>query len=154
MKKMKLGTFAESMRSLLALSGSVFICALLLFWLTAGPVTAADDPLGEAAESFLELVDAGNYAQAWWEGSELLHLIEPLDQWVAAQRVGRELFGELRERSVKGVASRSYMPRLPDGEYGIYSFDVRYENKSKGLELLVLNKDIYGVWRVVSYRLR
>lgn len=134
--------------------GSVFVGVFLLLCGTVAPVVAQEDPMYEAAGSFLELLDAGSYQQAWWEGSELLHLISDPDSWVEEVRIQREIFGVFDERSIRTVASRKNVSGLPDGDYGILLFDSRFENKKNGLEMMTIGKDPYGDWKVVSYRLR
>lgn len=146
--------YLKSCRPIYGYLTFLFVFVALFVCVSVGYSVAEDTPSGREVEIFFELIDDDSYQQAWWEGSDLLHQLEPLDHWVSEQRVIRELFGELQERTVKGVASRSYMPGLPDGEYAILTFDVRYENKAKGLEILIFQKDAYGAWRIVSYRLR
>ena len=80
------------------------------------PVTAYEDPLHDAAKSFVELLDAGSFQQTWWEGSELLHLTTNLDQWVDMMRVHLDLLGRLEERSVWSVIGRQSLAGFPDGE--------------------------------------
>ncbi len=133
--------------------GAVILCLVLLFVSLAGPVVAQEDPLREAAESFLELLDAGSFQQAWWEGSELLHLTSSLDDWVDEVRVRRNLLGKLKERSVRTLVRRESLSGLPDGTYGVLVTESRFEKKRKGSEMLTLGRDLYGSWRVISYRL-
>lgn len=137
---------------LLGVTGSFFVCLLLTTQLAvAGP---QQNDVRDAAGSFLELLDAGSYQQAWWEGSDLLHLTTDVDQWAEQMRARRDLFGEFVERSLKNVVSRNSLPGLPDGDYAIVLYDCRYEHKQKGLEMMTLGKDAYGAWKVVSYHLR
>ncbi len=154
MKKRWMSNLVELARRLQDGLGSIFICALLVVLLSVVPVAAQEDSLRETAESFLELLDGGSYQQAWWEGSELLHMTSSLDQWVDEVRVRRELFGEFKERSVKSGVSRTSLSGFPDGDFEILLFDSRFENKQKGLEMLVFVKSPYGDWKLVSYRLR
>jgi len=133
--------------------GSLFFCLVLLTGFF-GQLSAETTPALEDAQSFLELIDAGNFPQAWWEGSELLHLNSELDDWVESSRIRHDLFGEFSERRVKTFSVRSSYPGLPDGEYAILLFDSSFEHKQAALEMLVMVKDPYGGWKVVSYRLR
>lgn len=150
MKKRSRPVCAELSRRIAVVAGSVFLCLFLL----SGAVAAEPAPALEEAQSFLELVDAGSYQQAWWGSSDLLQLTSKLDSWVSALRVQREMFGGLVERSPKTVSARTSQPGLPDGEYMLILFDSRFERKQKALELLVLARAPYEGWKLVSYRLR
>jgi hypothetical protein len=133
--------------------GSVFVC-LLLFVCLVPSVKAIEDPARDAAESFLELLDAGTYQQAWWEGSELLHLTTKLDVWVGRNRVQRNLLGSFLERSIRTVIRREILAGFPDGVYAVLIAECRFENKQRGVEVITLGKDSDGTWRVISYDLR
>ncbi|WP_020677184.1 DUF4019 domain-containing protein [Geopsychrobacter electrodiphilus] len=133
---------------------TILVCALFLVFGVSTGHAEREDLSRVAANSFLELLDAGNYIQAWWEGSELLHQTTDLDTWVAEQLVQRQLLGHLTERTIKGVTERTVMSGFPDGDYRIFVVGSRFEKKQKALELLILNKEPFEDWRVVSYRLR
>ena len=141
----------ESGPRAVAVAGSVFL--LFLFCLSLPAAAEMKTPVIAAAESFFELRDAGSLQQAWWEGSEILHQTTRMDRWMEDMRIQSELMGDLVKRSLRSRVQRSTMPGLPDGEYVILLYDVSFEHKKAGLEILVMLHDASGDWRLVSYRL-
>ncbi len=154
MKEIWLNNLLEPVSPFKGRIGSFFVCMAILLCGLVAPVGAEDNPARQAANDFLELLDAGSYQQAWWEGSEYLHATSDLDQWVKEVETRRGLFGRFEERSIKSTASRTSFSGFPDGQYEILLYDSRFQNKRRGLEMLILGRDLYGAWRVVSYRLR
>jgi len=134
--------------------GFVFVFLLLLLSGFVVPAIASQDPFREAAESFLELLDAGNYQQAWMEGNEFLHVTTSVDRWADEKRVQRDLLGHFEKRFVRTVVTRQTLAGFPDGVYGVLVTECQFEKKQRGVEIVTLGKDLYGSWRVISYDLR
>jgi hypothetical protein len=79
-----------------------------------------------AADTWLGIVDAGNYAQSWETAAT-------------------------KSRTLKSSTSAKALPGAPDGEYVVFDFDAAYENKASATERVTVALDKDSTWRVVGY---
>ena len=104
-----------------------------------------------AADSWLALVDSGQYGKSWSEAAALFRRQLSTEQWEKAASQVRESVGKRRSRNLKsGEVSRT-LPGAPDGEYVVLQYDSSFENKKEAVETVVPMKDKDGVWRVSGY---
>lgn len=136
-------------------------CALLLalFFIIACPLWApADDDHAtakaaavQAAQGFLQLLDSGDYAQAWQQAAPILQTQITKEDWVT--RIGnlRPLFGPLLQRSVSATRYHGEIPGGPDGDYVIFTIDSSFAHKKNAIETVtaMLGKD--GNWQIAGY---
>jgi hypothetical protein len=117
----------------------------------AGPGTALDDDARRAAQSWLALMDGGQYAESWQEAGRLFQRSVTADAW-ARQAAGiRQRTGSSIARELVTDTEVTDPPGVPPGEY----FRIRYETEcaSAGVvrETVLLQKESGRGWRVVSY---
>lgn len=104
-----------------------------------------------AAESFLALVDAGQYARSWAEASSLFKSQVTREEWVSKISRLRPLFGPALRRTVKSTQYLTSPPGAPDGEYVLILFQTSFQNKKEALETVTPVLDQDGEWRVSGY---
>ena len=131
----------------LLLVGLVLACAISI------PSYARDAAADatEAAESWLGLVDTGEYSKSWLESSELFRNAVTQEQWTRSMTAVRGPLGELVSRKVKSAEYATELPGAPDGEYVVIRFETVFANKKAAIETVTPMKDPDGVWRVSGY---
>lgn len=129
--------------------------ALVLTWM--GPAIAQESTGPQeqaaiaAAEKFLALVDAGDYAQSWNEASSLFRSQVPQAEWVAKISRLRPVFGKVLRRSVKSTRFLTSPPGAPDGQYVLILYQTTFVNKQAAIETVTPSLDKDGTWRVSGY---
>jgi hypothetical protein len=123
----------------------------------AAPVRAADKPedlAQSAAESWLQLTDAGNAGASWDQAAKLFKSAVTKEQWTQALAGVRPPLGKVISRK---VASRQYsekVPGAPDGKYVTIQYETVFENKASAVETITPMLDPDGTWRVSGYFIR
>jgi hypothetical protein len=105
----------------------------------------------QSAQSWLALVDAGNYAQSWQEASSLFRAQVGKDNWQRRLHATRDPLGKVISRSLKGAEYTTTLPGVPDGQYVVLEFETSFENKRSAVETVTPMLDKDGTWRVSGY---
>lgn len=130
---------------------------ILLFVFLASAATADDSDsrkLGEqAAQSWLQLVDRGDYSASWREAASPFKNQIAESNWVSAVIAAREPFGSLVSRKMQESNYETTLPGVPDGEYVVMKFDAVYEKKASATEVVTSMLD-GNEWRVAGYYIR
>ena len=104
-----------------------------------------------AALHWLELVDAGNYAQAYAEEPARLRASTTDAQFVRSMEGRRAPFGRVLSRKFIGAAFTRKLTGSPDGRYESILFRTSFEHKAVAAERVILAYESRQ-WRVVDYR--
>ncbi len=104
-----------------------------------------------AADVWLKLIDAGDYAGSWDQAAEFFKGAIAKEQWEGSAKVFREPLGKMVSRSVKSKKYTTTAPGAPDGEYVIIQFGTSFENKKSAVETVTPMLDKDGKWRVSGY---
>jgi len=123
----------------------------------AGPAVAADKPedaAQAAAESWLKLVDDGNYAASWEQAAKVFKGAVKQADWAQAAGGVRTPLGKLVSRKLKSREYAEKMPGAPDGRYVVVQYDTVFENKASAVETVTPMADPDGAWRVAGYFIR
>jgi hypothetical protein len=131
--------------------------ALAFAFALAGPATAAETPedaAQAAAESWLKVVDAGDYAASWDQAAALFKGAVTKEQWTQAATGVRGPLGKLVTRKVKSREHKTSLPGAPDGKYVVVQFDTKFANKAAAVETVTPMLDPDGKWRVSGYFIR
>ena len=132
---------------------TTLLCFGLVVLMAATSLFAGDsekDAL-KATESWLGLVDAGEYGTSWDQSSELFKAAVSKEQWEQALNSARKPLGELIGRTVISTKYATSLPGAPDGEYVVIQFTTRFTNKKSAIETVTPMKDPDGAWRVSGY---
>ncbi|MGB5659910.1 MAG: DUF4019 domain-containing protein [Thermoanaerobaculia bacterium] len=112
---------------------------------------AAVNEAVSAAESWLGVVDSGEYGKSWDQSSELFRNAVSRAEWEQSLNAARRPFGALVSRKLKSTRFATSLPGAPDGEYVVIQFEASFGNKRASVETVtpMLEKD--GQWRVSGY---
>ena len=123
----------------------------------AGLAVAADKPedaAQTAAESWLRLVDGGDYAASWEQAAQVFKGAVKQADWVQMAGGVRTPLGKLVSRKVKSREYTEKMPGAPDGKYVVIQYDTVFEQKAAAVETVIPMADSDGAWRVSGYFIR
>jgi len=130
--------------------GFFFLCL-------AGIASAAgppEDAAQAAAESWLKLVDAGNYAGSWEQAAKVFKDAVKEADWVQMSGGVRTPLGKLVSRKLKSREYTEKLPGAPDGKYVVVQYDTVFEHKASAVETVIPMADPDGTWRVSGYFIR
>ncbi|MCK5505381.1 MAG: DUF4019 domain-containing protein [Thermodesulfovibrionia bacterium] len=136
----------------------IAICFAIFGILTSNTVLAEDVSVEKsavtAAESWLRLVDGGQYSESWEQAAEYFRAIMKQQAWEDSIRPLRESLGKVVTRTLKAQQYTTTMPGAPDGEYVVVQFETFFENKKFAVETVTPMVDEDGVWRVSGYYIK
>lgn len=105
-----------------------------------------------AALSFLEQVDNGQYDRSWQGAADYLKNQVPLDEWISRIAAVRKAAGKNIERKEeKSFYTKEQKEGLPEGEYMVYVFASKFENKAEVTETVTVMLEQDDQWRVAGY---
>jgi len=116
---------------------------------THGRLAAVD-----SAESWLGLIDDGDYGQSWEEAADIFKNAATKERWEGMAKTVRQPLGKVISRQVMSKMPTQTVPGGPDGEYVIIQFKTSFENKTDAIETVTPMLDKDGVWRVTGYYIR
>jgi len=129
----------------------ILLCVLSIAGCKSSGNPEAEKAAVQAAQDWLDLVDAGQYAQSWDEAADYFKNAVAQEKWVEMVQGVRSPLGAMKTREVQSSRYRTSVPGAPDGEYVIVQFNTSFENKQSAVETVtpMLYKD--GTWRVSGY---
>ena len=140
----------------------VFLSLLALLCVQGCAHRSASKPVSEkhlreseartAAMHWLQLVDAGDYAQAYELEPARLRAATTEAQFVRSMEGRRKPFGRVVSRKFIGAAFTRKLTGSPDGHYESILFRTSFEHKAVAAERVILSHESEQ-WRVVDYRL-
>jgi hypothetical protein len=133
-------------------------CILAALMTMAAPYArasaAAVESAVSAAESWLAVVDGGDYSKSWEDSAALFRAAVTKEQWAQALAASRKPLGSLESRKVKSTQYATSLPGAPDGEYVVIQFATSFANKKSAIETVTPMKDSDGAWRVSGYYIK
>lgn len=130
------------------------VILLLLSGWGAGATAAETDATRQAqaaAQSWLALVDAGQYGPSWDKAALLFRSAVMRSEWERAVKAARSPLGAVQSRTLKSATYTRTLPGAPDGEYVVIQFASQFANKAAAVETVTPMRDRDGVWRVSGY---
>lgn len=106
-----------------------------------------------ATQTWLQGIDAGNYAQSWKDASSSFQKALTEQQWVQALQSVRKPLGKLVSRQVASALHQTEIPSpggTIKGDFYITQFDTTFENLKYAVETVTFEKD-NGVWKASGY---
>jgi hypothetical protein len=140
--------------------------AFLVAFFAAGVVAAQgpEDAAQAAAESWLRLVDGGDYSGSWDQAAKVVKGSVKQAEWGGMVEGTRTPHGRLVSRKLK---SREFTEKAPttrvvggkvyswgNGKYVVIQYDSVFANKASAVETVIPMADSDGVWRVSAYSIR
>lgn len=130
-------------------TGALVLILALSFGLcfAASPEKKAE----RAAKNWLELVDAGQYADSYDTAAEYFKNNVNKAEWERALTGVRKPLGEVISREVVSETRMNKMAGAPDGEYVVIKYRTMFRHKESSVELVTPMLDKDGKWRVSGY---
>lgn len=129
----------------------VFILTLLLLPLHALAENNEQEQVAlGVAQSWLALVDAGDYAASWNSASAVFQNTVDKQQWEKVAKDMRQV-GPVVGRSLKSATYTTSMPNAPEGEYVVILFDSEFSKQKSVTEKIIPMLGEDGKWRVGGY---
>ena len=135
----------------------VVVASLIGLLVLVGGTFAADRPedaAQAAAESWLKLVDDGDYSASWDQAAKVFKGAVKQADWGQMAGGVRNPLGKLVSRKLKSREYSEKMPGAPDGKYVVIQYDTVFEHKASAVETVIPMADPDGVWRVSGYFIR
>jgi hypothetical protein len=105
-----------------------------------------------AAVVFLDLIDSGNFEEAWRQSATYMRSDIPLEEWLNQLNQVRGQVGSVQERSQTDYNyTKEQIEGIPEGEYLSFFYASRFENHSAARERVTLYHEAGTSWRVVGY---
>lgn len=104
-----------------------------------------------AAEAWLSVVDSGDYAKSWEEGSQFFRGYITQKAWVEVLEKVRKPQGALIVRQVTSTNFAMTLPGAPAGEYVVIVFQTSFDHAKDASETVSMKLDEGGAWRVAGY---
>lgn len=108
----------------------------------------------KAADKFLALVDAGQYAKSYKETSSLFQHHVREKEWVSRISRTRSTFGAVASRKMAKAKYLTNFLGAPEGDYYLLVFQTSFKDKAHAIELVTTQKGAGGEWKVCGYVLR
>jgi uncharacterized protein DUF4019 len=121
----------------------------------AGPRSekrANENDARAAALRWLQLLDDGDYAEAFEFEAQDFRMYRTQSQFVRFMQARRAPFGRTLSRTVIGSRQIDKFVGAPQGDYESVIFKTAFENKNPTAERVILIKQAVG-WRVIDYRI-
>ena len=112
---------------------------------------SAEKAAQKAAESWLSLVDSGEYSESWNEAAQIFKQKISLQQWKIALESARIPLGKLKSRKFKTAAYTETLPGAPDGKYVVIQYETTFDKKKSAIETVTPMMEKDGQWKVSGY---
>ncbi len=110
------------------------------------------DSARSAASKWLNLLDDGDYEEAFeWEAQDF-RMVRTQQQFVRYMQARRAPFGRVLGRKFIGAANIHKFVGVPEGNYVSTLFKTEFEKKAETAERVIMVKQTPG-WRVIDYRI-
>lgn len=105
----------------------------------------------QAVQSWLGIMDDGQYAQAWEQAAPSFQKAGTQDDWVQKSKDIRAPLGKVVSRKVASQVSTTKLPGMPDGTYFVAEFHTQFEGLPSAKEQVAMAQDSSGAWQAVAY---
>ena len=113
--------------------------------------TAKKESAKHAAQSWLALVDRGDYGASWQEASPFFQSKISKADWERALKQVRAPLGAAGSRTLLGAEYQTELPGVPKGQYVVIQYKTEFVGKGTFVETITPMLDMDGKWRVSGY---
>jgi CubicO group peptidase (beta-lactamase class C family) len=146
------GHFVTGAKSLLIRIGSFLLLLSLLFLSACGKPAAPAKPISVVTvETWLALLDAGDYGESWEMASESFRKEVAKNDWVVNAGGVRKPLGDLVYRKVSATNQMENPPDLPKGTYFVAEFDSAFAGLEAASETAIFRLEQNGQWKAAAY---
>ncbi|MGC1340867.1 MAG: DUF4019 domain-containing protein [Candidatus Binataceae bacterium] len=115
---------------------------------------AAVEQATKAAESWLKLLDQGNYRACYDQASEIVKTHIASDGFAQELSATLKPFGPVISRKLNLAQYATRLPGAPDGQYVVIQYETSFANKKSAIETVAMMLDKDGQWRVSGYHIK
>ena len=144
----------EAVRKRRTVGFVVLLVSMLALSQPARASSPAEDAAVAASQSWLALVDAGEYSESWDEAAGYFKTAVTKEQWQRSLTAFRRPLGDVLSRRLKLRKYTTTLPGAPDGEYVVIQYETSFENKKSAIETVTPMLDTEGKWRVSGYYIK
>ena len=130
------------------------LSAGISFHISAAETADKEKAALAVAQSWLKLIDGGNYGASWDQAAGFFKNYVTKEQWSQQLKAVRGPLGKKVARTLKSSTYATSLPGAPDGEYVVIQFDTSFENKKTAVETVTPMLDKDGKWRVSGYYIK
>ncbi len=140
-------------RSMIHVSLAVIALIIIFYpYFSNKPGSEKVEQASAAAVVFLDLLDKGNFEEAWRQSTSYMRNDIPLETWLAQLNQVRSQVGALRERTQSDVKyTKEQIEGIPEGEYLSFFYNSRFDNHGSARERVTLYHESATSWRVAGY---
>lgn len=133
----------------------ILACLFIIFFPILSEKPDAQKTAEATAEAwaFLQLVDAGKYAESWQSAASLMRERVPQAEWIATLTKAQALSGSLVERVEKNASYSTTAQDSPEGEYILLTFEAKFQRAEEVAEYVTVMREGER-WRVAGYFLK
>jgi hypothetical protein len=139
-------------RAIFAFALPIFLSACAGHSVVREEKRAVETEAKSAALRWLQLLDDGDYEEAFEFEAQDFRMYRTQSQFVRYMQARRAPFGHTVSRNFIGAANIYKMVGVPEGNYESVIFKTAFEHKSPTAERVILIKQPPG-WRVIDYRI-
>jgi hypothetical protein len=107
-----------------------------------------------AADTWLAVIDAGRYGEAWEEADGAIQAAMPKVQWEVTLDRLRGKLGGVNRRKLRAAQSARDLPGARPGEYVVIQYDTAFETRPLSVETVTPARQKDGSWKVSGYFVR
>jgi hypothetical protein len=137
-----------------ALVSITCIFFIFLSWMPALANEMAEKKAVESSNTWLKLIDDGQYSKSWERAAELFKNALTEEQWNQSLNAVRKPLGKVIRRNMKSKQYMTSLPGAPDGEYVVIEYETSFENKKVAIETVTPMLDKDKKWRVSGYYIK
>jgi hypothetical protein len=139
----------------------ILVCVCAMSILLAGCASQSDSRAEKranesdarsAAAHWLELLDDGDYAEAFEFEAQDFRMYRTQAQFIRLMQARRAPFGKTIDRKCIGAHHVEKFVGAPEGNYETVLFKTNFEHKNPTAERVILIKQPAG-WRVIDYKI-
>jgi hypothetical protein len=131
---------------------SILLSSCALHSASRAEKRANENDARSAALHWLQLLDDGDYEEAFEFEAQDFRMNRTQAQFVRLMQARRAPFGKMIERKFIGAAHVEKFVGAPEGNYESVLFKTNFEHKNPTAERVILIKQPIG-WRVIDYRI-
>jgi len=114
----------------------------------------AEEKAVESSNTWLKLVDDGQYSKSWETAAELFKGAVTKGQWNQSLNAVRKPLGRVIRRNMRSKQYMTSLPGAPDGEYVVIQYETSFKNKKAAIETVAPMLDKDKKWRVSGYYIK
>ena len=117
----------------------------------AQPDSKAEGTALPAVQTWLSLMDNGDYGQSWETAANSFHAAVSKSDWVAKSAEIRQPLGNVLSRKLSSTEQPTDLPGMPDGSYFVAKFDTAFAGLKSAVETVTFALSDDGQWKAVGY---